>query len=199
MRALSFALTFVFLFALTYAFLGAVDALPNPPGTTSNGQSGVEEDIAPDTREYPVRVVIKDASIDTRIITPASTDTDVLNAALDQAAVHYPSSALLGMEGTVLLLGHSSHLPIVHNQAFKAFNGIEKLKNGQVISVYSDTTEYRYKVTGVRFARAVAESEGDVIELPAVGKHLTLVTCDNFGVKADRWVVTADFEGAYTL
>ena len=198
MRAFSFALTFIFLFALTYAFLGAVDALPEPSGTTS-GTGGVGEDIAPDTREYPLRVVIPAVSIDSRIITPESTDTDVLNAAVDVAAVHYPTSAMLGMDGTVLLFGHSSHLPIVRNQAFKTFNGIEKLKEGQVISVYSGTTEYRYKVTGVRFAQAVANSDNDVIELPAVGKHLTLVTCDSFGVKSDRWVVTADFEGAYTL
>ncbi len=198
MRAFSFALTFIFLFALTYAFLGAVDALPEPSGTTS-GAGGVGEDIAPDTREYPLRVVIPAVSIDSRIITPESTDTDVLNAAVDVAAVHYPTSAMLGMDGTVLLFGHSSHLPIVRNQAFKTFNGIEKLKEGQVISVYSGTTEYRYKVTGVRFAQAVANSDNDVIELPAVGKHLTLVTCDSFGVKSDRWVVTADFEGAYTL
>lgn len=198
MRAFSFALTFIFLFALTYAFLGAVDALPEPSGTTS-GTGGVGEDIAPDTREYPLRVVIPSASIDSRIITPESVDTDVLNAAVDVAAVHYPTSAMLGMDGTVLLFGHSSHLPIVRNQAFKTFNGIEKLKEGQVISVYSGTTEYRYKVTGVRFAQAVANSDNDVIELPAVGKHLTLVTCDSFGVKSDRWVVTADFEGAYTL
>lgn len=198
MRALSFALTFIFLFALTYAFLGLVDALPNAPGTGS-GHAGQAEELEPETREYPVRIVVKDVGIDSRIITPATTDIDELNAAVDQAAVHYPNSGLLGAEGTVLLFGHSSHLPIVHNQAFKTFNGIEKLKAGQVISVYSGTTEYRYKVAGVRFAKAVADSEGDVIELPAVGKHLTLVTCDNFGVKSDRWVVTAEFEGAYTL
>lgn len=198
MRALSFALTFIFLFALTYAFLGLVDALPNPPGGGSE-HAGVKEDVRDDVAEYPVRVVIPDVGIDSRIITPASVDIDVLNAAVDQAAVHYPGSGLLGPDGTVLLFGHSSHLPIVHNQAFKTFNGVEKLKVGQVISVYSGTTEYRYKVAGVRFAKAVAHSDSDVIELPAVGKHLTLVTCDNFGVKSDRWVVTADFVGAYSL
>lgn len=195
MRALGFALTFIFLFALTYAFLGAVDALPNPPGSAG----GVEEELPVNAHEYPVRIAIPVVGVDSRIVTPASIDIDVLNAAVDQAAVHYPSSGLLGADGTVLLFGHSSHLPIVHNQAFKTFNGIEKLKEGQVISVYSDTTEYRYKVTHVRFAKAVLNSEDDVIELPAVGKHLTLVTCDNFGVKSDRWVVTADFVGAYSL
>jgi LPXTG-site transpeptidase (sortase) family protein len=83
----------------------------------------------------------------------------------------------------------------VHNQAYKTFNGIQKLKNGATVSVYSGTTEYRYKVTGVRLANATE----DVVELPTNGKFLTLVTCDSFGTKSDRFVVTAEFEGEYSL
>lgn len=197
MRALAFALIFFILFGLTYAFLGAVDSLPEPRGTTVG--SGQEDTPAPDAQETPLRVVARDIGLDSRIVIPESTDIDALNRAVDEAAVHYPGSAYLGEEGTVLLFGHSSHLPIVHNQAFKTFNNIEKLKEGQSISVYSGSHEYRYKVVGVRFAKAVEGSEGDIIELPATGRHLTLVTCDNFGVKSDRWVVTAEYTGAYRL
>jgi LPXTG-site transpeptidase (sortase) family protein len=196
MRAFAFALTFIFFFGLTYLFLGMVDALPNPPeGAAEVPAATVSEDIPAGTHELPVRVVVKDAGIDSRVVNPTATDLDTLNAAVDEAAMRWPTSGLLGADGTVALFGHSSHLPIVHNQVYKTFNGIENLKKGAAISVYSGTTEYRYKVDGVRLASA----DEDVVELPADGKYLALVTCDNFGSHSDRYVVTASFEGAYAL
>ncbi len=195
MRAFAFAITFIFFFFLTYLFLGMVDALPNPPEGTVHDPATVSENIPADTRELPTRIVIKDIGTDWKVLNPTGTDLDTLNAAVDQAPMRWPTSGLLGQDGTVALFGHSSHLPIVHNQAFKAFNNIEKLVPGQIISVYSATTEYRYKVVGVR----VASATEDVVELPADGKYLALITCDNFGSKSDRYVVTANFEGAYAL
>lgn len=195
MRALAFAITFIILFCLTYVFLGMVDALPNPPEGAEAEPAAVQQNIPADTRELPTRIVIKDIGTDWNILNPTETDLDTLNAAVDKAVMRWPTSALLGTDGTVALFGHSSHLPIVHNQAFKAFNNIEKLVAGQIISVYSAKAEYRYKVVGVR----VASADEDVVELPADGKYLALVTCDNFGSKSDRYVVTANFEGAYAL
>jgi LPXTG-site transpeptidase (sortase) family protein len=196
MRAFSFAFTFVCLFGLTYVFLAMVDALPEPRGGAPEATTPVlVEDMPAGTHELPVRVVAKDIGLDSEVLNPESTDLDTLNAAVDKAAMRWPTSALLGQDGTVAIFGHSSHLPIVNNQAYKTFNGIEKLKVGQVISVYSGGTEYRYKVNKVR----VANAEEDVVELPSTGKYLTLVTCDNFGSKSDRYVVTADFDAAYAL
>ncbi len=196
MRAFAFAVTFIFLFCLTYVFLAMVDALPNPPeGTDTTKPAAEQQNISQGTRELPIRVTIKDIGTDWKILNPTEVDLDTLNAAVDQAVMRWPTSGLLGTDGTVALFGHSSHLPIVHNQAFKAFNNIENLKAGQIISVYSATTEYRYKVVGVR----VASADEDVVELPADGKYLALITCDNFGSKSDRYVVTANFEGAYAL
>lgn len=195
MRAFALGLTFICLFVLTYIFLGMVDALPNPPEGTGRQPAATQQHIPADTRELPVRIVIKDIGTDWKVLNPTGTDLDTLNAAVDEAPMRWPTSGLLGTDGTVALFGHSSHLPIVHNQAYKAFNNIEKLVPGQVVSVYSATTEYRYKVTKVR----VASATEDVVELPADGKYLALITCDNFGSKSDRYVVTADFEGAYAL
>lgn len=194
MRALAFALTFICLFGLTYLFLGMVDALPNPP-QAAHEPASVPEAVPAGASELPTRVVIKDVGIDWRVVNPTATDLDTLNTAVDEAPMRWPTSALLGQDGTVALFGHSSHLPIVHNQAYKAFNNIEKLVPGQIVSVYSAAHEYRYKVVGVR----VASATEDVVELPADGKYLALVTCDNFGSKSDRYVVTANFEGAYAL
>jgi len=197
-RPIAFSLTFVALFALSFAFMSAVDALPDPVGSvgTSNG-TGPSQVIQISNVEIaaPVRVAAKKIGLDVSVSNPADTNIDVLNEALLDGAVRYPTSALLGAEGTVLLFGHSSHLPIVRNQNFKAFNNIEKLKAGDTVSVYSGTTEYRYAVTSVRLANA----EEDVVQLPSNGKYLALVTCDNFGTKSDRYVVEAEFVAAYAL
>ena len=126
---------------------------------------------------------------------PSSTKVAALDEALLKGAVRYPTSAKLGQTGTVLLFGHSSYLPVIYNQAYKAFKGIQNLKKGDVVSVYSGTHEYRYAVESV----SIANANEDVIELRKDGKYLTLVTCDTFAKKSDRFVVTAKFVGAYPL
>ena len=195
-RPIAFSLTFVALFALSFAFLATIDMLPDPVGSVGGGGSTpVEVAVEQVETAAPVRVAAKKIGLDVSVSNPADTNIDVLNEALLDGAVRYPTSALLGAEGTVLLFGHSSHLPIVRNQNFKAFNNIEKLKAGDTVSVYSGTTEYRYAVTSVRLANA----EEDVVQLPSNGKYLALVTCDNFGTKSDRYVVEAEFVAAYAL
>ena len=191
-----FAVTFVALFALTYAFMAAVDALPEPITQNANGgTSDVPWTSDVQTAEMPVRVIAKTIGLDNTVLNPESTEVAELDAALLKGTVRYPTSALLGVDGTMLIFGHSSYLPIVRNKNYKAFNGIQKLKAGDTVSVYSSTREYRYSVVGVRLANA----DEDVVELPANGKHLALLTCDSFGTKSDRFVVTADFVGAYEL
>lgn len=194
---ISFGLTFVALFALTYAFMAMVDALPDPvrSADTSNGTDPSQIVETSGVAEMPVRIVAKTIGLDKVVANPDSTDVEVLDAALLKGAVRYPTSAPLGVDGTVLVFGHSSYLPIVHNQNFKAFDGVQNLKAGDTVSLYSATREYRYAVTGVRVANA---TEG-VVELPSNGQHLALVTCNSFGSKSDRYVVTADFVGAYEL
>ncbi len=197
----AFAFVFVLFFVISIALLAVTDKLPdtaaqknakanNPIGTTSN----LEEAILNAPAE-PVRIVAKDVGVDIRVWNPTSTDVEVLDKALLSGAVRYPTSALLGIDGTVLLFGHSSYLPVVRNQAFKAFNGIQDLKKGQIISVYSGSMEYRYRVTGIKVSRA----DEDVEHLRASGRHLILVTCDSFLSKNHRFVVTADFEGVYAF
>ena len=200
-----FAFTFVAIFVLMYAFFGALDLLPDPLTPQAiGGQNGLVEATPDATRgpfgsqsaegELPVRVVANKVGLDVSVSNTDSTDVDTLDSLLLKGAVRYPTSATLGVEGTVLIFGHSSYLPIVHNQNYKAFDGIQNLKAGDTVSVYSGAYEYRYSVTGVRLADATE----DVVELPAQGKHLALVTCDSFGTKSNRWVVTADLMGVYS-
>jgi LPXTG-site transpeptidase (sortase) family protein len=197
-RTGSFLVSFVLLFVLTVGFLGAVDALPEVPSYSTPSpvvQNTNSPVVAPTKTELPVRVTSSAVGMNIAVLNPASTNVEVLDHALLSGAVRYPTSAKLGANGTVLLFGHSSYFPIVHNQAYKGFNGIQNLKAGQTISVYSGTTEYRYAVKSVR----VADATEDVVELPTTGKHLVLVTCDSFSKKTNRFVVTADLVGTYSL
>lgn len=141
--------------------------------------------------QLPTRIVVSKIGLSVIISNPSSADVNVLDDALSKGAVRYPTSGLLGHNGTVLLFGHSSYLPIVHNQAYKSFDGIQDLKTGDIISVFSGNTEYRFSVTGVK----VANANNDIVSLPADAQHLTLVTCDSFATKSDRYVVTADLVG----
>jgi LPXTG-site transpeptidase (sortase) family protein len=202
-RPFSFALTFLALFALLFAFLWKVDLLPNSlTGETSHAPAAQEEPagpaIVPAVTEEPVRVEAKTIGLNKTVLNPDSTDVEALDAALLKGAVRYPTSALLGQQGTMLLFGHSSYLPVVHNQNYKAFDGIQNLHAGDIVSVYSATAEYRYAVKSVATATA-DEDQVLRISLPEDGTQLMLVTCDSFGTKSTRFVVTADFEGAYAL
>ena len=193
----SFAGAFVLLFTLSFVVLAGADALPEPVSTTDSAEEVVEdtETIEVANPEMPVRVVAETIDLDVTISNPSSTNVHVLDNALLKGAVRYPTTALAGEEGTMLLFGHSSYRPVIYNQAYKAFNNVQKLENGDIVSVLSDTTEYRYKVTGVR----VADATEDVVELRTTGKYLVLVTCDSFTAKTSRFVVTAEFVGTYSL
>lgn len=190
----SFAGAFVLLFTLSFVALAATDALPEPVSTGDEVAAEAVPVVETDP-EAPVRVVASTVALDVTISNPVSTNVHALDNALLKGAVRYPTTALLGEEGTMLVFGHSSRLPVIYNQAYKAFNNIQNLEKGDVVSVYSETAEYRYKVTGVR----VADAEEDVVELQTTGKSLVLVTCDNFTSKTSRFVVTAEFVGTYSL
>lgn len=196
MKFLGFVATFLFMFVLSVIFLAAVDALPEPIGGINNAPAEFEEvpaftvrsdAVAPQGGELPTRVVAKSIDMDVSVLNTQSATIAALDADLLKGAVRYPTSGMLGVDGTVLLLGHSSYLPIVRNQNYKAFNGIQNLKEGEVISAYSAGHEYRYTVTNVRLANATE----DTVELRSDSQYLTLVTCNTFAAKTARYVVTA--------
>jgi LPXTG-site transpeptidase (sortase) family protein len=191
----AFGSVFLGLFVLLFAFLSAVGVTPDPSYANAASVAPTKTIAPSGVVESPVRVVAKSINLDVTVANPTSTDVSVLDAALLKGAVRYPTSALLGQNGTVLIFGHSSYLPIVGNQAYKTFDGIQDLKTGDTVSVFSPTMEYRYTVTSVK----VADATQDTVALDATGQHLTLVTCDSFAQKTNRFVVTADLQGTYSL
>lgn len=192
----AFAIAFLGVFTLSFGILAILGATPDPLSerfVKEHGGAPVVQSTS--TPELPVRIVADKISLDSKVNNPVSTDVEALDNSLLTGAVRYPTSGQLGVNGTVLIFGHSSYLPIVRNQAYKTFDGIQDLKAGDVVSVYSSDKEYRYAVTGVRKADATQDS----IDLPQTGKHLVLVTCDSFSKKTSRFIVSADFTGVYSL
>jgi LPXTG-site transpeptidase (sortase) family protein len=146
--------------------------------------------VAHHIEQAPQQIIINSIGVNTPVITPASDAISVLDRALLLGAVHYPESGLLGENANVLIFGHSSHLPVIRNEAYKAFNEIQTLKKGEEIIVRSDTHEYVYEVDTVMKRKA----EEARIYFDSTKPMLTLATCDNFGSKEERWIVTAQLK-----
>jgi len=150
---------------------------------------------SPVVPELPTKIEIPAIELSVAILNPTATSIAVLDEALLRGVVRYPTSAQLGEQGNVVVFGHSSYLPVVNNKAYKAFNGIQKLVAGDVITVYSATSAHTYRVRIVENKSATDA----MIPLAVSGRVLTLSTCDSFGSKADRFVVTADFVESHSI
>ncbi len=196
----SFLAAFLAVFFVTFSTLATLDLLPEAPVPTVAEEvtvpsKALSASVALAQPEDALRVEIPAVGINVEVKNPASTNVAVLDEALLTGAVRYPTSAKLGEEGNTILFGHSSYLPIVNNKAFKAFNEIQNLKEGDKIMVHSETMTYVYSVTQV----AQADAEEAAIPLTKTGHTLTLATCDSFGKKTSRFIVVADLVESYPL
>ena len=142
----------------------------------------------------PERIKIDAINLDLAVQNPATRDLAVLDALLQKGPARYVDSARLDEKGNMIIFAHSSHLPIVHNQMFKAFNRIPELKAGDSISITGGGKEFVYQVVSV-----TKEDTSHTIDLSKTGQHLTLVTCDTLTGKSARFVLQADFVGSYSL
>lgn len=197
-RKWSFLVLFVVAFFGSVAVLAEFDLLPEAqePPIISSTPSVQTQTGAPAAIESPTRIEVAKISLAAAVTNPVTTEPNALDAELLKGAVRYPTSAKLGETGNVVIFGHSSYLPIVRNGAYKAFNEIQKLAEGDSITVYSSTAAYTYRVRSVTKERA---DDNTAIPLSVGGKVLTLVTCNSFGAKDDRFVVVADFVESRSL
>jgi LPXTG-site transpeptidase (sortase) family protein len=200
-RKWSFLVLSMLVFLGSVSTLGRLDLLPT---ATTKVEAKVEANkpVVMDTNsapqnvaELPTKITISAINLSAIIANPATTGTAILDEALLKGAVRYPTSAKLGENGNVVLFGHSSYLPIVNNQAYKTFNGIQKLAAGDTIMVYASDTAYTYKVRSVTKENA----NSALIPLSVAGKVLTLSTCNSFAEKTDRFVVVADFVESHSV
>jgi LPXTG-site transpeptidase (sortase) family protein len=182
-----------------HADVSMVEVLPDVSLVQTAAISGVVSSASVLTQTFEQNGVLPEAlripslNMEIKVLNPNTTSLTELDAALLKGAVRYPGSAQLLEEGNVIIFGHSSYLPVVHNPLFKAFNGVQKLPVGAVITVESADVVYEYQVTIVWRAKATT----DKIPLSVSGKRLTLITCDSFRSEDDRFVIEADFVKSY--
>jgi LPXTG-site transpeptidase (sortase) family protein len=142
----------------------------------------------------PARLEIPSIGLDLPVQNPSTTNVDKLDALLVNGPARYVNSAKLGAAGNVVIFGHSSHLPIVHNKMFQAFNKIPNLTAGDSITVIgANGKRYLYSVDSV--VKADVNDETSISLAVSEGTKLTIVTCDTLAGKSARFVMTASFLG----
>ncbi len=197
-RKWSFLGLFVLIFISSVATLARFDLLPETSPVISTHTPVLARTTTPTppaVSELPIRMEIPVLNRTAAVMNPETIDIKALDKELLKGAVRYPTSAKLGEAGNVILFGHSSYLPIVGNQAYKTFNDIQKLTAGDVVTVYSSGTAYTYRVRGIE----IKNSTVDGILLSTTDRVLTLVTCNSFGAKEERFILTADFLESHSL
>ena len=195
-RKWSFLAAFLLIFFVSFSVLSVFDIVPEPVVAKKAPEevltASVSEALSQKS-ELPVRIEIPAIKLEADIANPTSTDVATLDKALLESAVRFPTSAELGEHGNVIVFGHSSYLPVVHNPLFKVFNEIQNLEKGDRITVYGKDTAYVYEVETV----SQEDANSAAIPLSVSEPTLTLATCDSFGTKSDRFVVIAKLVGSH--
>jgi LPXTG-site transpeptidase (sortase) family protein len=137
---------------------------------------------------YPARLVIPSIDVDTQVFTPKDTDVDTLDHDLTKGPVYYPGSGTVA-GGNMFIFGHSTGYKIVINKAYKVFNDIHTLNQGDEIDVVSNGNTFIYTVKSV----SKVNKNETLVNFDTNSHILTLSTCNSFGAKTDRYVVTAVF------
>ena len=169
-------------------------ALSNIPELTEIQPVVTGTPTEPIKTELPARIEISAIGLDLAVSNPATKELEALDLLLQKGPARYVDSAKLGEKGNMIIFGHSSHLPIVRNQMYKAFNRIPELEAGDRITVTStDGTMYTYAVTSVNKVNA----EDTRIDMSQeLGTRLTIVTCDTLTSKSSRFVLEARLIGS---
>ena len=215
-RKVAFFVAFFVTILVTYGVLYSIDFIPEPISeeTPSAAEEGAAEEHYTDTNlqddatqadkkqeamtvdPLPTKIIFD--ALDGREVTVLN-PTEATIAAMDEAllsgVVRHPDSADFQNTGNMLLLGHSSYLPNVFNKNFQAFNGIQNMSWGDTVRLQSGDTEYIYRVQQVR-----EEKSTEVVVPYEWGpSKLTLVTCNVYGAKEDRFIVEAVLVSTRTL
>lgn len=211
-RKVPFFIVFFVAVFVSYTILYVIDLYPEPvtptKEATQTATETVAETAAVDVRgdavsvsveptaavqmaepaaALPVSITFDALDRTVEVLNPTSRSIADLDAALLEGVVRHPDSADFSDAGNIFILGHSSYLPNVMNKNFQAFNGIQKLKWGDLIRVASADAEYVYRVDRVYEAAA-----SEIVVPTDVDKaKLTLATCNSFGSRDDRFMVEA--------
>jgi LPXTG-site transpeptidase (sortase) family protein len=119
-----------------------------------------------------------------------SINESVIEDALEDGVVHYPTTALPGQNGNAAFFGHSSN-NIFNKGRYKfAFVLLHTLEPGDTFYLTRDQKTYVYKVTS---KKVVDPSEVGVLDpIPGKTATATLITCDPPGTSLKRLIIVGD-------
>ena len=116
-----------------------------------------------------------------------TTDNKVIEAALDNGIVHYPTTARPGTAGNAAYFGHSSNNILNPGKYKFAFVMLHKMVEGDTFYITYEGKAYAYEVIS---RRVVEPTEVGVLgPVPGQTSTATLITCDPPGTSLKRLVV----------
>lgn len=151
-----------------------------------------EEEIVKIQRTFttPDKITINKIGLESQIEKPQSQLIEILDQYLEQGPVYYPGSGTIE-DGNIFVFGHSaSAFNFVSRSAYKVFNDLEKLNEGDEIVLEADGERFVYSVESV----SLVDENTAFVDFTKPGRRLTLSTCNTFGQPQDRWVVEAVFK-----
>lgn len=158
----------------------------------SNEKVVIAGSTEPKRLEIPQAMIVDKLDVNISVENPDEPSRQALKQALSRGVVRHPFSGKLGENRPIFIFGHSTGLPFVHNRAYKALNGLEKLGRGDIIIIRSETGEYTFEVEKVERVKAGQKRISFQDEEPL----LIISTCNTFGSGDDRIVITARFSGS---
>ena len=181
------------IFVVSFSILSFLGLTPKNLTFITQEKSMIENqseiiNINSDSYTRPDKVVIPKVDVDSIIKNPNRIDVATLDQALNQGAVHYPGSGSIE-QGNMFIFGHSTNWQVVQNDAYRTFNGIERLVSGDEIEIHAGDKSYIYKVSSV----VLVDEDDALVVFDNSKRTLTMSTCNTFGEKQERWVVEADF------
>ena len=141
--------------------------------------------VAPAKIYQDKRLVIPKLKINAPIIFSASASSRQIKRDLKKGVVHYPNTAFPGEKGNVFIIGHSSNYFWQTGNYNQIFALLDKLKNGDLISVYYKGKKYNYRV----YKSFQVKPQETWIMNPVNEPIITLMTCWPVGTNLRRLVV----------
>lgn len=110
-----------------------------------------------------------------------------IQESLREGVVHYPGTAYPGMNGNVVITGHSSYFVWDPGRFKDVFALLHEVNVGDKVIVYYEQKKYLYQVYD---KKVVTPDKVDVLTQDGTDK-LTLITCTPVGTNLKRLIVTA--------
>lgn len=135
--------------------------------------------------------------VQTPIVSPGSSGTADILAAMEDGVALYPGSVAPGEPGRAVMLGHSSRASWYRGGYATVFSLLPQLKQGDTIYIVGQGKKYTYQV----FQKSIlSPNETNTVLLSEPGdSEIALITCYPIGSASQRNVVQAKLIGTENI